>query len=382
MQQLLRTICFFAMLLPFVTKAQQTNFTVTVIGTAIFFPENVILKYHPGVDGKVTYDTMAYRDTCVFEGKVDNPALASIIVTRKDKVFNGINFKDHPEEFDFFLSNAAVTITLAQKPWKSKIGGGQLQKDFDSLTSTEEKWKMQFYMRHKKLSDEAEGNDSLALVYHEKLDSLERKISEGLYLNYVTSNPSSELALLVLEKSLAEGIQNPDLFQKTFDLLPDSQRNSPKGKELEQKIRTARASLPGQPALDFTSKDNNNKSISLSSFKGKYVLLDFWASWCGPCRKEFPYIKEAYAQYKSKGLVVVGYSLDTEEDRDKWLAVIKKDGLTWTNVSDLKGFEGEQVDHYGIDAIPFNLLIDPQGKIIAKNLRGPGLEEELKKVLK
>jgi len=355
---------------------------VTVIGTAIFFPENVILKYHPGLDGKATYDTLTYSDTCVFTGNVDNPALASIIVTHKDKVFNGINFKDHTEEFDFFLSNAAVTITLAQRPWKSKIGGGQLQKDFDSLTSSEDKWKMQFYMSHKKLSDEAEGNDSLALVYQQKRDSLERKISEVLYLNYVTSNPSSELALLVFEKSLAEEIQNPDLFQKTFALLPESQRNSAKGKELAQKIRAAHTSLPGQPALDFTSKDKNNKTIMLSSFKGKYVLLDFWASWCGPCRREFPYIKEAYAKYKSKGLVVVGYSLDTEEDRDKWLEAIKKDGLTWFNVSDLKGFDGEQVDHYGINAIPFNLLIDPQGKIIAKNLRGPALEEELKKILK
>jgi peroxiredoxin len=136
----------------------------------------------------------------------------------------------------------------------------------------------------------------------------------------------------------------------------------------------------GEAAKDFTLPDVSGKNVSLSSFKGKFVLVDFWASWCGPCRQENPNVVSVYNQFKNKNFTVLGVSLD--KSKDKWLQAIKDDGLTWTHVSDLKQWDAAVVSLYGINAIPTNMLLDPQGKIIAIGLRGPALEAKLKEVIK
>ncbi|PSL49627.1 peroxiredoxin [Chitinophaga niastensis] len=136
----------------------------------------------------------------------------------------------------------------------------------------------------------------------------------------------------------------------------------------------------GQSAPDFTLPDPSGKMISLSSLRGKYVLVDFWASWCGPCREENPNVVKAYHQYKGKNFTILGVSLD--KTKDKWLQAIQQDGLTWSHVSDLKFWDSAVVPLYGINSIPTNFLLDPQGKVIASNLRGPALEAKLKEVIK
>jgi peroxiredoxin len=136
----------------------------------------------------------------------------------------------------------------------------------------------------------------------------------------------------------------------------------------------------GQVAPDFTLPDPSGKMISLSSFRGKFVLVDFWASWCGPCRQENPNVVKAYQQYKGKNFTILGVSLD--KTKDKWQEAIKADGLAWNHVSDLKFWDSAVVPLYGLNAIPTNFLLDPQGKVIASNLRGPALEAKLQEVLK
>ncbi len=136
----------------------------------------------------------------------------------------------------------------------------------------------------------------------------------------------------------------------------------------------------GYPAPDFTMADTEGKQVSLSSFKGKYVLLDFWASWCGPCRGENPNVVANYNKYKTKNFTVLGVSLD--EDKTAWLAAIKKDNLTWTHVSDLKGWSNAVAKVYGVESIPFNALLDPSGKIIATDLRDEDLGKKLGEILK
>jgi peroxiredoxin len=136
----------------------------------------------------------------------------------------------------------------------------------------------------------------------------------------------------------------------------------------------------GETAPDFNLPDPSGKSISLSSFRGKYVLIDFWASWCGPCRKENPNVVKAYNQFKSKNFTILGVSLD--QKKDAWVKAIQDDGLAWSHVSDLKFWESAVVPLYGINAIPANILLDPQGKVIASDLRGEALEAKLKEVVK
>jgi thiol-disulfide isomerase/thioredoxin len=121
--------------------------------------------------------------------------------------------------------------------------------------------------------------------------------------------------------------------------------------------------------------------ISLSSFRGKYVLVDFWASWCKPCRMENPVVVKAYQQFKNRNFTVLGVSLDQPGAKDDWMKAVMKDGLTWTQVSDLKFWDSAVVSLYQISGIPYNVLIDPQGKIIAESLRGDDLSATLDKLL-
>jgi len=135
----------------------------------------------------------------------------------------------------------------------------------------------------------------------------------------------------------------------------------------------------GDIAPNFAMSDTNGKPVSLESMKGKVVLLDFWASWCGPCRMENPNVVRAYQKYKDKGFTILSVSLDNS--REKWLQALKKDGLTWTHVSELRGWDTSAGKLYHVTGIPATFLIDKDGKIIARNLRGSALDEMLDRVL-
>lgn len=150
-------------------------------------------------------------------------------------------------------------------------------------------------------------------------------------------------------------------------------------------IDMVKASMPqptevGNNAPELTLQDLNGKNVSLSSYRGKYVLVDFWASWCGPCRAENPNVVAAYGKYKDKNFTILGVSLDNK--KEPWEKAVDHDHLTWTHVSDLKGWQSGAAAKYGVHSIPANFLIDPKGVIIAKNLRGPELDNKLEEVLK
>ena len=142
----------------------------------------------------------------------------------------------------------------------------------------------------------------------------------------------------------------------------------------------SKAQPSGAAAPDFTMNDVDGKPFTLSSLKGKYVLVDFWASWCAPCRAENPNVVNAFNKYKNKNFTILGVSLD--DDKTAWLKAIENDKLNWKQVSDLKGWENMTVGLYGYQGIPYNVLLDPQGNIIATELRGPALEQKLAEVLK
>ena len=202
-----------------------------------------------------------------------------------------------------------------------------------------------------------------------------------IYGQYALGNPHSPVALYALEMSVS-GEADPSKAQPTFDHLDASVRASAEGKAFEERLAVSAKTAVGKEAMDFTQNDAQGNPVKLSSFKGKYVLLDFWASWCMPCRAENPRVVAAYQKYHGKGFDILGVSLDRPGDKDKWLKAIQDDQLTWTNVSDLQFWNNAAVLQYGIHSIPQNFLIDPQGKIIAKGLRGEDLEKKLGEIFK
>src|SRR3569833_466881 len=157
-------------------------------------------------------------------------------------------------------------------------------------------------------------------------------------------------------------------IERMFSMLSADQRNTVLGKQMAYELTSMKTLKVGTPAPDFMQPDVDEKPVRLSQFKGKYVLLDFWASWCGPCRKNNPAMVQIYHDFKNRNFTILGISLDDRAGKADWLKAIKDDGLEWLQVSDLKHWDNQVVKLYSISAIPESILIEPNGHIAAKGL--------------
>lgn len=220
-----------------------------------------------------------------------------------------------------------------------------------------------------------EGNREAEKNWEEAYDKTEND-QKKFIVNYAMQNNVSVVsAYIVLRNAYQYDETDLEPIVNNFD-------NSVKGsiyiKKLSERIETLKRVSVDQPAVDFTMNDIGGNPVTLSSLYGKYLLVDFWASWCGPCRRENPNVVAAYNEFNDKGFDILGVSFD--KDKDKWIKAVEDDGLLWHQVGDLKGWGNEAGKLYAINSIPSNILLDPKGIIIAKNLRGEDLLAQLEKL--
>jgi peroxiredoxin len=252
--------------------------------------------------------------------------------------------------------------------------------------------KTQMLMRDAESSPEiaklnAEFNAAAAERNQEKMASLqdaymkEIKKSHDKIAQLLKNEPPSLGVINLLQSgSVLDRDQYFDTYLAVADKLKKEWPNYDHAKAFITMVDNMKTIAVGQPAPEIELPDTTGRVVKLSSMKGKYVLVDFWAKWCGPCRQENPNVVRAYNKYKDKGFTVFGVSLD--RSKNDWLQAIKQDGLTWTHVSDLKYWQSAAAKTYNITGIPFSVLLDPNGVIIAKNLRGPALDKKLEEVLR
>jgi len=358
------------------SKAQKVNITGTM-----HFKEPVQMVYlsYRTADNRVTDSTKLQNGKFHFTAKVTGPTPANLMAR-----FAPVAGQERPHMvgMQLFMEPGNINISIKDSMELAKVTGSKSQKAFERLEKLEKPYNEKEEAMGKKYREYYTAKDTAGMKSLEaESDILSKEEDEKVYHKYLIQEPNSPIALYVLEQYAGYDIDAKKV-EPLFKKLPLATRKLPSGIAFKKRLETARETAIGAYAMNFTQNDTLGKPVSLSSFRGKYVLLDFWASWCGPCRAENPNVVKAFNEYKNKNFTVLSVSLDQPGKKQSWLDAIHKDGLAWTHVSDLKFWDNAVAKQYGIRAIPQNLLIDPPGKIIAKNIRDEELNRKLEEVFK
>ncbi len=328
-------------------------------------PEGLVMLAK-AVDGVlVNFDSVqVVKGNFAFKGKIEMPEIYYLI------------FQKTSQRILVFTEPKQITITGSLE--EPKVEGSDSHLLFDKFQGKIKENDAERNTIYAQYQQAESAGDTATMSTIEKRFSQIDEEEIAYILDFAKTNTTSVVAPFIMTRysynyKLAE-------LEDVYSKFDPTTKNTKYAINLLETIETLRKVEIGQPAPDFTQNDTQGNPFSLSNLKGKYVLVDFWASWCGPCRAENPNVVEAFQKYNAKGFTVLGVSLD--RDKTKWIAAISEDNLTWAHISDLKYWDNAAAKLYGVRSIPANFLVDPNGIIVGKGLRGQDLLDKLAEVLK
>ena len=284
----------------------------------------------------------------------------------------------------FINENEPITATIYKDSLRSsEIKGGDSNKLFNEYVSEikEVRSEMQkMVAEYQKNNPDLRQNPELMKEIQEKQKELQDKNSEK-FKEMVANHPNSSVSVLILSDIINAKSVSTTEAKELFDNLSEDVKKTPIGKQLDESLTKATATAIGSKAPDFSAPTPDGKELSLKDAMGKVTIIDFWASWCKPCRIENPNVVKLYNKYHDKGLNILGVSLDKNGQKDKWLKAIEDDGLTWQHVSNLEYWKGPVAQMYSVSSIPATFILDENGIIVAKDLRGDALEAKIAEML-
>lgn len=367
-------ITLIAIVATFNAVAQNKGFRLEGTAPANKEGQKVYLDYQ-NESGNVSDSAIIKNGKFSFKGIVDEPVYSRMVLDHKNQgKYWIVNVGDR---LFFYLGNENYKITLSDSLQNARITGSPTQAAFESYVK-EIGGDFMVMIETAKATMAAippgapDANERAKAIY----DSFEQKFEDRRIkeIEFAKNNPSSIFSIDALTD--AANKHSLSSLEPVFLALTDEVKNRRGGKALDARILAEKTVKIGNVAPVFSQADTSGNMIKLTDYRGRYVLVDFWASWCKPCRAENPNLKLAYEKYKDQ-LTVIGVSLDDKDTRDAWIAAIHKDGLPWIQVSDLKGWSNEIALKYGVRGVPQNYLLDKEGKIIASNLRDERLHTVL-----
>lgn len=338
----------------------------------------IVDSVRPDKSGKFTLTAPAAEDRVYYIRPAQQPYPLFVVVNDSKKIQAEVKYEQVDGQLNPTYTVSGSPASQQLRDFSSTLNEGlrTIIKDRIGLDTLLQKGKPDSMTRPLQEKMLAQARSLFALV-DSQLNSAPTPSTYILILGFyqgAASNPAFGMTPLSLE----------DINERLGKLaakFPEHGGLSAFRKQVEKEIQKSKG-LVGQTAPEFTLPDVNGKAVSLNSFRGKWVLVDFWASWCRPCRMENPTVVAAYQRFKNKNFTVLGVSLDREDGKQDWINAIREDKLEWTQVSDLKFWNSMVVPRYNIEGIPYNVLINPQGKIVAENLRGPELAKKLQELIK